>query len=196
MQALPKDIGWVEVICGPMFSGKTEELIRRLRRALYARQTVRVFKPKMDTRYAEVEIVSHSHQRLEAESIEDPCEILNQQKNVEVIGIDEAQFFDSQLVDVTEILAKNGKRVILAGLDQDYQGMPFGSMPTLLANAEFVTKTLAICVVCGNPAGRSQRFLQAQSQVLIGAHENYEARCRRCHVAEGIMHPMALGLAG
>jgi thymidine kinase len=195
MQALPKDIGWVEVICGPMFSGKTEELIRRLRRALYARQTVRVFKPKIDTRYAEVEIVSHSHQRLEAEPIEDPREILTQQKNVEVIGIDEAQFFDTHLLEVTEALAKQGKRVIVAGLDQDYRGAPFGSVPALLASAEFVTKTLAICVVCGNPAGRSQRLVQAQSQVLLGAHENYEARCRRCHVSEGVTRPLPLELA-
>jgi thymidine kinase len=182
MQVAPKDIGWIEVICGPMFSGKTEELIRRLRRAVYARQQVEIYKPKIDTRYATIEIVSHSKQRLQAKPVANATEILTQcAPDVEVVGIDEAQFFDRELVGVANQLANRGVRVILAGLDQDYRGVPFEPMPALLAVAEFVTKSLAICMVCGNPAGRSQRLIRADDKVVLGAAEFYEARCRKCH---------------
>jgi len=185
VQTLPRDIGWVEVVCGPMFSGKTEELIRRLRRAVYARQRVEIYKPAIDTRYAELEIVSHSRQSLKARPVARAEEILAQAgEDVEVVGIDEAQFFDRDLVAVAQKLADRGVRVIVAGLDQDFRGQPFEPMPELLAVAEFVTKTLAICMVCGNPAGRSQRLIRDAEKVVLGASETYEARCRRCHRAE------------
>ncbi|MBI5508089.1 MAG: thymidine kinase [Deltaproteobacteria bacterium] len=182
MQALPRDIGWIEVVCGPMFSGKTEELIRRLRRAAYARQQVQIFKPKIDTRYADIEIVSHNKERLAARPVGNADEILEQlDPRTAVVGVDEAQFFDHRVVPVCQQLADRGLRVIVAGLDQDYRGLPFGPMPELLAVAEFVTKALAICMVCGNPAGRSQRIVRDGGQVVLGAEEAYEARCRRCH---------------
>jgi len=182
MQPLPRDIGWIEVICGPMFSGKTEELIRRLRRALYARQRVEIYKPKIDTRYDAIEIVSHTKQRIEAHPVGRAEEILERAADdVEVVGIDEAQFFDRSLIGVANQLANRGVRVIAAGLDQDYRGVPFEPMPDLLAVAEFVTKAHAICLVCGNPAGRSQRLVREGGQVVLGASEAYEARCRRCH---------------
>lgn len=182
MQAVPRDTGWIEVICGPMFSGKTEELIRRVRRAAYARQKVEIFKPKIDTRYHDLDIVSHSRQSLTARPVAAAGEILElASADVEVVGIDEAQFFDRTLVEVCQKLADRGVRVVVAGLDQDFRGLPFEPMPELLALAEFVTKALAICVVCGNPAGRSQRVTRAGDRVLIGAGEAYEARCRRCH---------------
>jgi thymidine kinase len=165
-----------------MFSGKTEELIRRLRRALYARQKVEIFKPKLDTRYAEIEIVSHSKQSLSARPVATASEILQiVAGDTEVVGIDEAQFFADDLVTVCERLADNGQRVIVASLDQDFRGIPFGPIPELLARAEFVTKVLAICVVCGNPAGRSQRVISGGERVVLGAAEAYEARCRKCH---------------
>jgi len=182
VQAPPRDIGWIEVICGPMFSGKTEELIRRLRRAVYARQKVEIFKPKIDTRYDAIEIVSHSRQSLTAKPIAHATEILAQvATDAEVVGIDEAQFFDRTVVEVAQTLADRGVRVVLAGLDQDFRGMPFEPMPELLAVAEFVTKSLAICMVCGNPAGRSQRLTREGGRVLVGASDSYEARCRKCH---------------
>ena len=182
VQALPRDIGWIEVVCGPMFSGKTEELIRRLRRAAYARQQVEIFKPKIDTRYADIEIVSHNKEHLAAKPVGNADEILELvSAKAEVVGIDEAQFFDHRLVAVCQALADRGMRVIVAGLDQDFRGLPFGPMPELLAIAEFVTKSLAICMVCGNPAGRSQRLTRDSERVVLGAQDSYEARCRRCH---------------
>ncbi len=181
LSIVPKGSGWIEVICGPMFSGKTEELIRRLRRAQIARQKVAIFKPRVDTRYDEDHLVSHSEQRIPSLVVDTPAEILEKSKDAQVVGIDEAQFFDDSLVDVCETLADQGKRVIVAGLDQDYRARPFGPMPTLLAMAEYITKTLAICVKCGAPANRTQRIAKSKELVLVGAQEAYEARCRRCY---------------
>ena len=177
----PKETGWIEVIAGCMFSGKTEELIRRLRRAEIAKQKVKIFKPKIDDRYSEYEIVSHSEQSLPSEIVSSCGEILELSSGAQVIGIDEAQFFDSEIVDVCNKLADSGKRVIVAGLDQDYRGEPFEPMPQLLSIAEYITKTLAICVVCGNPADRTQRKIASSELVLVGAADSYEARCRKCH---------------
>jgi thymidine kinase len=193
--------GQIEVICGPMFSGKTEELIRRLRRAQIARQKVVVFKPCIDNRYDETKIVSHSAQRLPSIPIDCISKVhksLKKLPGAEVVGIDEAQFFDDRVVDVSEELANRGVRVVVAGLDQDYLGQPFGPIPKLLAVAESITKQLAVCMVCGAPAGRSQRVHARRpeaglgspssvqedqtDQVLVGAAEVYEARCRRCFV--------------
>jgi thymidine kinase len=176
----PRNTGWIEVIAGCMFSGKTEELIRRMRRAQIARQPIAIFKPRIDNRYSADHIVSHSELKLESTVVENSAEILKQATNAQVIGIDEAQFFDIGLIDVAEKLANAGKRVIIAGLDQDYRGKPFEPMPQLLAVAEYITKTLAICVVCGNPADRTQRTTPASERVLVGAKDSYEARCRRC----------------
>ncbi len=178
---VPKDTGWIEVITGCMFSGKTEELIRRLRRAKIAKQKVKIFKPQIDTRYSEEEIVSHNSQALPSEIVNSAEEILQKVGDAQVIGIDEAQFFDEGIVDVCNKLADEGKRVIVAGLDQDYKGKPFEPMPQLLAIAEYITKTLAICVVCGNPADRTQRKVVSKDRVLIGASDLYEARCRIHH---------------
>ncbi|MBN1465284.1 thymidine kinase [candidate division KSB1 bacterium] len=177
----PKDMGWIEVICGPMFSGKSEELIRRLRRAEIAKQNVAIFKPLIDDRYATSHIVSHSAQRLPSISVSSTAEILEKARDAQVVGIDEAQFFDTDLVDVCQQLADRGKRVIVAGLDQDYRGKPFEPIPQLLAVAEYITKTLAICVRCGNPAGRTQRLSKDAERVIVGAADLYEARCRFCH---------------
>jgi thymidine kinase len=172
--------GWIEVICGSMFSGKTEELIRRLRRAQIAKQRVEIFKPKMDNRYDENHLVTHSAQRIPSTAVERAQEILELAKDAEVLGIDEAQFFGPELVKVCEELAGQGKRVIVAGLDQDYRGMPFEPIPQLLAVAEVITKTLAICVKCGAPANRTQRITSEEGRLLVGAADKYEARCRRC----------------
>lgn len=173
--------GWIEVITGCMFSGKSEELIRRLRRAIIARQRVQVFKPALDDRYSATEVVSHSRWRLEAERIARAEEILERlNPRTEVVGIDEAQFFDSALVGVCNHLANLGKRVIVAGLDMDFRGQPFGPMPELLAIAEEVEKMHAICARCGAPASYTQRLTPAQEQVLVGAADTYEARCRHC----------------
>ncbi|MDD8016759.1 MAG: thymidine kinase [Bacteroidota bacterium] len=180
-QQAPKDIGWIEVVVGCMFSGKTEELIRRLRRAQIARQKVLIFKPRIDNRYSSTQIVSHNTQALESIVIDKPQEILKLSKDAQVIGVDEGQFFDLSLVDVCEQLANDGKRVIVAGLDQDYRGKPFEPMPQLLSIAEYITKTLAICVVCGNPADRTQRKIVSADRVVVGAADSYEARCRKCH---------------
>lgn len=179
--SMPKDIGWIEVIAGCMFSGKTEELIRRLRRAQIAKQKVKVFKPKIDTRYSESSIVSHSDQSLPSVIVEDVREIIHLSKEAQVIGIDEAQFFSNDLMHVCNALASNGKRVIVAGLDQDYRGIPFEPMPQMLAIAEYITKTLAICMNCGNPADKTQRKIVSAERVVVGASEIYEARCRKCH---------------
>lgn len=176
----PRETGWIEVISGCMFSGKTEELIRRLRRAQIAKQTVAIFKPRIDTRYSTDHIVSHSEQALQSFVVDTANEILERGKDAQVIGIDEGQFFPLELVDVCNELANRGKRVIVAGLDQDYRGKPFEPIPQLLAVAEYITKTLAICVVCGNPADRTQRITKQQERVVVGAKDVYEARCRRC----------------
>lgn len=177
-----KKSGHIEVIAGSMFSGKTEELIRRIRRAEIGRQRVKVFKPKIDNRYSEFEIVSHSERAYPSEVIENAEEILDKSFDAEVIGIDEAQFFDENIVDVVQRLADEGKRVIVAGLDQDYRAMPFEPMPKLLAIAEYITKAMAICVICGAPANRTQRNSLSDERVLVGATNHYEARCRLHHV--------------
>src|SRR5687767_5721896 len=175
------NIGWIEVICGSMFSGKSEELIRRLRRAQIAKQRVQIFKPKIDARFSENHIVSHSDQKLPSEVIVSPQEILDRiDIRTEVLGIDEAQFFDNDLVAVCNKLADMGKRVIVTGLDKDFQGRPFEPMPQLLAIAEYITKTLAICMRCGNPANYTQRLTDSTERVVVGAADIYEARCRRC----------------
>jgi thymidine kinase len=176
----PKNTGWIEVIAGCMFSGKTEELIRRIRRAQIARMKVAIFKPEIDTRYSSDHIVSHSELKLESTAVKNSAEILQKAQDAQVVGIDEGQFFDAGIVDVVETLASQGKRVVIAGLDQDYRGKPFEPMPQLLAIAEYITKTLAICVVCGNPADRTQRTTSSSERVLVGAKDTYEARCRRC----------------
>jgi thymidine kinase len=175
--------GWIEVIAGSMFSGKSEELIRRLRRAKIARQKVQVFKPRIDVRYSHDHIVSHSEMRHESSTVETAAELLSKvEKETEVVGIDEGQFFDNDLVEVANELAGRGMRVIIAGLDQDYTGKPFEPMPQLLAIAEYITKTHAICVRCGQPANYSQRTFDSEERVAVGAGGMYEARCRRCFV--------------
>ncbi len=179
--AVPKETGWIEVITGCMFSGKTEELIRRLRRAKIAKQKVVIFKPIIDTRYSNNSIVSHSEQSLPSILIKDVKEILDFVEDAQVIGIDEAQFFSNDLIDVCNKLADEGKRVIVAGLDMDYRGIPFEPIPQLLSIAEYITKSLAICVVCGNPADRTQRKTASSERVVVGAADMYEARCRKCH---------------
>jgi thymidine kinase len=173
--------GWIEVVCGSMFSGKSEELIRRLRRAQIAKQKVQIFKPKFDNRFAEDEIVSHSEMRIQSRNVLSSAELLQQvDDNTEVVGIDEGQFFDADLPSICNTLASRGKRVIVAGLDQDYLGKPFEPMPQLLAIAEYITKTLAICMVCGNPANHTQRLVASSDRLLLGSQGTYEARCRRC----------------
>jgi thymidine kinase len=177
----PANMGWIEVITGSMFSGKSEELIRRLRRAQIARQRVQIFKPDIDGRYGLDHIVSHSDMRIDAELVKNADEILEKiLPRTEVVGIDEGQFFDARLVEVSNLLANGGKRVIVAGLDTDYLGKPFEPMPQLLAIAEYITKTLAICMVCGNPANHTQRLVASDDRVLLGTQGTYEARCRRC----------------
>jgi thymidine kinase len=178
---LPKDTGWIEVITGCMFSGKTEELIRRLRRAQIAKQKVKIFKPKMDSRYSKNSIVSHNEQSLPSILIEDIIEVLDHADDAQVIGIDEAQFFNDDIISICNKLALEGKRIIVAGLDQDYSGKPFEPIPQLLAIAEYITKQHAICVVCGNPADKTQRKTSESKRVIVGAADIYEARCRKCH---------------
>lgn len=175
------NLGWIEVICGSMFSGKSEELIRRLRRAQIAKQRVQIFKPKLDDRYSEGHIVSHSEMKIESQLVRGAHEILDQlDGRTQVIGVDEGQFFDMELVSVCNKLADIGKRVIVAGLDQDFRGRPFDPMPQLLSIAEYITKTLAICVRCGAPANRTQRLVENPDRLLVGATDTYEARCRLC----------------
>ncbi|MDL2718254.1 MAG: thymidine kinase [Acidobacteriota bacterium] len=174
-------IGSIEVICGSMFSGKSEELIRRLTRAQIARRRIQVFKPKIDDRYSEVEVVSHGGLRLLAIAVASSADVLERtDARTEVVGLDEVQFFDAGIVDVASRLADLGKRVIAAGLDQDYLGRPFEPMPALMAAAEEVMKTRAICVRCGQPASRTQRLVESTERVVVGAAGLYEARCRRC----------------
>jgi thymidine kinase len=172
--------GWIEVVTGCMFSGKTEELIRRVVRARYAKQDVAIFKPRIDQRYSTTEVVSHSKLSLSAHLVERADEIWRLGEGKQVVAIDEVQFFGSDVVPVVESLANTGTRVIVAGLDQDYRGEPFEPVPTLMSIAEFVTKNLAICMRCGNPANRSQRIVNRAERVLVGEAEAYEARCRRC----------------
>jgi thymidine kinase len=185
----PKNHGWIEVIAGPMYSGKSEELIRRIKRAKIAKQKIQVFKPEIDDRYSRCDVVSHAGEKQEAVSVSKAEEILSLvDKDTMVIAIDEAQFFDEKLVEVCTYLADKNKRVICAGLDMDFRGIPFGPMPQLMAVAEFVDKIQAICVMCGNPATRTQRLIDGKPAgmsdpvVLVGAQEKYEARCRKCHV--------------
>jgi thymidine kinase len=180
LNIISKDLGWIEVICGSMFSGKTEELIRRLRRAQIARQKVAIFKPQLDQRFSIDHIVSHTEQKIPSISVKNASEIAEKSKEAQVVGIDEGQFFGAELVDVCEMLASEGKRVIVAGLDQDYRGKPFEPIPQILAIAESITKTLAICVKCGNPANRTQRITKDKDRFLLGATDIYEARCRKC----------------
>ena len=175
--------GWIEVVTGSMFSGKSEELIRRLRRAQIARQRVQIFKPLIDDRFSENHIVSHSDMRIESENVANSDQLLARvSPDTEVVGIDEGQFFDNELVNVVNTLAQRGIRVIVAGLDQDYTGKPFEPMPQLLAIAEYITKTHAICMRCGQPANYSQRTFESEELVAVGAGGMYEARCRRCFV--------------
>jgi thymidine kinase len=174
-------LGWIEVICGPMFSGKSEELIRRLRRAEIARQRVQIFKPILDQRYSSDHIVSHSDLRIQSVGVSDASEVQAKlDLRTEVIGVDEAQFLGPAMIDLVVRLADMGKRVVIAGLDTDYLGRPFHPMPELLAVADEITKTLAICMQCGNPAKHTQRLIGSEDLIVVGAAGMYEARCRRC----------------
>lgn len=183
-----KDMGWLEVICGSMYSGKSEELIRRVKRAEIARLKVQVFKPRIDDRYNQTNVVAHNGAQTEAVAVDDSGVLFSMVKeDTEVVAIDEAQFFDNGIVDVCRRLADMGKRVIVAGLDLDFRGQPFGPTPILMAMAEYVDKLQAICIKCGNPANRTQRLVNGkpakatEPTILVGASESYEARCRRCH---------------
>lgn len=176
--------GWIEVICGSMFSGKTEELIRRLKRAQIARQRIEIFKPQIDKRYNETKIVSHDTQAIHSTPVGSAVEILNYAKEMDVIGIDEAQFFDAALPEVCAQLANQGTRVILAGLDMDFTGKPFGSMPVLLAQAEYITKVHAICMYCGELAQFSHRTVPNEDQILLGEKDSYMPLCRACYNSE------------
>ena len=173
--------GSIEVVCGSMFSGKTEELIRRLNRAKIARLKVEIFSPKSDTRFVENALVSHNSNSIPSTPVENASSILLLGSDVHVIGIDEAQFFDEELPDVCNVLANKGIRVIVAGLDMDFKGRPFGPMPAIMAMAESVTKLHAVCVVCGNPALYSYRLVPDDSKILLGEKESYEPRCRICY---------------
>jgi thymidine kinase len=181
MDIVTGHLGWIEVVCGPMFSGKSEELIRRLRRAKIARKRVQVFKPAIDQRYSEDEIVSHGDQRMKSEVVNSSKEILELLDwRTQVVGFDEANFLGPGLVDIAQQLADTGKQVIISGLDTDYLGRPFPPMPDLLCLAESITKTLAICMRCGNPAKHTQRLVESSDLIVVGAAGMYEARCRRC----------------
>ncbi|MDP3927805.1 MAG: thymidine kinase [Bacteroidota bacterium] len=172
--------GWIEVICGSMFSGKTEELIRRVTRAKIANQKVELFKPNVDVRYDETQVVSHNENAVQATPVASSLNILLMVNEATVVAIDEAQFFDEELIYVSEKLAEQGKRVIIAGLDMDYLGKPFGCMPKLMAVAEYVTKVHAICMVCGDLANHSYRKTNHDSLIMLGETDTYEARCRQC----------------
>ncbi len=173
--------GWIEVICGSMFSGKTEELIRRLKRAKIANLKVEIYKPAIDVRYDETQVVSHDANSIQSTPIENSQTILLLAQDVDVVGIDEAQFFDAEIMHVCETLALRGIRVIVAGLDMDYLGKPFGQMPNLLAIADYITKLHAICMKCGNIANVSYRKVGGENQVMLGEKETYEPRCRKCY---------------
>lgn len=181
MDIVTGHLGWIEAICGPMFSGKSEELIRRLRRAMIARKRVQVFKPVIDKRYSPDEIVSHGDLRMKSEVVIEAHDILAKvDSRTQVVGIDESNFFNGNLVEVANQLADLGKQVIIAGLDTDYMGRPFTPMPELLAMAESITKMLAICMRCGNPGKHTQRLVESDDLIVVGAAGMYEARCRRC----------------
>ena len=181
MDFVAGNMGWIEVICGPMFSGKSEELMRRLRRARIARKRVQVFKPVIDDRYSADEIVSHGDIRMKSEVVGAATEILKMLDwRTQVVGIDEANFMGQELIELANQLADSGKQVIMAGLDTDFMGRPFSPIPELLAHAESITKTLAICVRCGNPAKHTQRLVESDDLIVVGAMGMYEARCRRC----------------
>lgn len=191
MRQVPKHSGWIEVVCGPMFSGKSEELIRRLRRAQIARQRVAVFKPAVDDRYHPHHVVSHTGISLEGQHVHSSKEILELAEDAQVVGIDEAQFFDADIAHVINALAAGGKRVVVAALDMDFRGDPFGPLPEVLAVAEFVDKIQAICQRCFEPATCTQRLVDGEPAhykspiVLVGADESYEPRCRACHEVPG-----------
>ena len=176
----PKNSGWIEVICGPMFSGKTEELIRRLVRAQYAKQNVAIFKPKTDNRYSDDYIVSHNKRKIKSIILESSEDIYSYKDQADVFGIDEAQFFDNELIEVSNKLAKLGKRVVIAGLDKDYTAKSFGPIHQLMIDAEYVSKVNAICMVCGDPASFTQRISSEKDLVVVGETDKYEARCRNC----------------
>ena len=176
----PKNSGWIEVICGPMFSGKTEELIRRLVRAQFAKQKVAIFKPKTDDRYSDDYIVSHNKRKIKSIILNSARQINKYKNKADVFGIDEAQFFDSDLIDICNDLAKSGKRVVIAGLDKDFSAQSFGPIHQLIIDAEYVTKVNAICMVCGDPASFTQRISQEKDLVVVGETDKYEARCRKC----------------
>jgi len=176
----PKNSGWIEVICGPMFSGKTEELIRRLVRAQYAKQSVAIFKPKTDNRYSDDYIVSHNKRKIKSIILESSEDIYNYKDKADVFGIDEAQFFDHNLIIVCNKLAKSGKRIVVAGLDKDYTAKSFGPIHQLMIDAEYVSKVNAICMTCGDPASFTQRISSEKDLVVVGETDKYEARCRSC----------------
>jgi thymidine kinase len=180
----PRRRGWIEVVCGSMFSGKTEELIRRMRRAVYAKQKVEIFKPEIDTRYDVEKVVSHDENSINSTPVQSASQILLLANDVEVVGIDEAQFFDSELVPVCNELASRGIRVIVAGLDMDYLGNPFGPIPALLATAEYVTKVHAVCLGCGGLALHSHRMIHNDKLVVLGEKDSYEPLCRQCYQAK------------
>lgn len=185
LKPLSLQAGWIEVVCGSMFSGKTQELIRRLRLAQIARQKVVTFNSALDVRYGKNHIISHDKWKIPCLPVRSAKEILDKvEPGTQVVGIDEVHFFDPGVVEVCETLADSGRRVIAAGLDQDYRGEPFEITARLMARAEFVTKNLAICVVCGNPANRSQRLSHTKKRISVGAADKYEARCRRCFQKE------------
>jgi thymidine kinase len=183
-------LGWIEVICGSMFSGKTEELLRRLNRARIARQRVEIFKPGIDTRYDVINVVSHDARSIPSTPVESSSRILLMTHDVEVVGIDEAQFFDEELPSVCNTLANQGIRVIAAGLDMDFLGKPFGPMPALISIAEYVTKVHAICMNCGDLAQYSHRIVAQEQQVLLGEKDNYEPLCRRCYLEKTLGRPL------
>ena len=180
MTVSPKNSGWIEVICGPMFSGKTEELIRRLVRAQFAKQKVAIFKPKTDNRYSDDYIVSHNKRKIKSIILDSSKQINDYKNKADVFGIDEAQFFDENLISVCNDLAKLGKRVVIAGLDKDYTAKSFGPISKLMVDAEYVTKVNAICMVCGDPASFTQRISSEKDLVVVGETDKYEARCRKC----------------
>jgi thymidine kinase len=180
--------GWIEVVCGSMFSGKTEELLRRVKRARLARQPVTLFKPRLDNRYDAVKVVSHEGVNADAVPVSTAAELVDRVPPITaVVGIDEAQFFDAAIVDAAQALAGRGVRVIAAGLDQDWRGQPFGPMPALMAVAEYVTKLHAVCARCGAPGTRSQRLVAAEAQLFVGGATEYESRCRACFVPEQVL---------
>ena len=174
--------GWIEVICGGMFSGKTEELIRRLRRAKIAKLSVVIFKPQLDSRFKKEHIVSHNQTEMKSILIEDPTKILKLAINYQVVGIDETQFFDNKIIEVCQKLVKDNKRIIIAGLDKDYQGRPFDPMPQLMAEADYLDKLRAICTRCGSPASNSQRITRDLEKIVLGELDKYEPRCRGCFI--------------